>query len=188
MPRPDLPGARDQGDVRLARIGPAELGAFKSLRDEGLRLHPEAFDADIETEQSRPPESYIGRLGLHDPLGGTFLIGAWVNGEMVGMVGMERNSLPKLRHSAELNSMMVRPSHGHRGIGRRLVEECIAQARLATGLELITLRVSTLNQAVVRLYERAGFRHCGVVPRAVRLIDGAGRPVYIDRLTMTMLL
>ena len=67
---------------------------------------------------------------------------------MVGMVGMERNSLPKLRHSAELNSMMVRPSHEHRGIGRRLVEDCIAQARLATGLELITLCVSTSNQAV----------------------------------------
>lgn len=188
MERPELARVRDLGSVRIARVTPAELGAFKSLRDEGLRLHPEAFDADIETEQSRPPESYIGRLGLHDPLGGSFLIGAWVEGAMVGMVGMERNSLPKLRHSAELNSMMVRPSHGHRGIGLKLVEECLVQARLATGLELITLRVSTSNQAVVRLYERAGFKHCGVVPRAVRLTEGSGRPVYIDRLTMTMLL
>lgn len=188
MERLDPASRPDMGKLRLARVSPAELGAFKSLRDEGLRLHPEAFDADIDTEQARPPESYIGRLGLNEPLGGSFLIGAWLNGTMVGMAGMERNSLPKLRHSAELNSMMVRPTHGGRGIGLALVEECLAQARRASGLELITLRVSTANQAAVRLYERAGFKHCGVVPRAVRLIDAYGKPVYIDRLTMTMLL
>jgi len=41
--------------VRVARITAADLGAYKRLRDEALRLHPDAFDADIESEQSRPP-------------------------------------------------------------------------------------------------------------------------------------
>ncbi len=186
-PREPAP-AQPSGSLRLARITPAELGAFKSLRDEGLRLHPEAFDADIEGEQLHPPESYISRLGLHDPLGGTFLIGAWIDDAMVGMVGLQRKSLPKLRHSAELNSMMVRPHCTHQGIGSRLIDECLRQARQATGLELITLQVSTSNQAVVRLYERAGFQRAGVVPRAVRLARGAGPAIYIDRLTMTLLL
>lgn len=175
-------------DLRIARVAPAELSGFKSLRDEGLRLHPEAFDADLESEQSRPPESYLGRLGLSEPLGGTFLLGAWLDQQMVGMLGLERQYLPKLRHSAELNSMMVRPSHTGLGVGLQLIETCLVLARQAQGLELITLRVSTANEAAVRLYERAGFKPCGVVPHAVRLLDGSGRVRYADRLTMALLL
>ncbi|HEX5372229.1 MAG TPA: GNAT family N-acetyltransferase [Aquabacterium sp.] len=178
----------DLTGLRIARVTPAELSSFKSLRDEGLRLHPEAFDADLDIEQSRPPESYIGRLGLYEPLGGTFLIGAWVRDEMVGMVGLERHSLPKLRHSAELNSMMVKPTHSGCGIGFKLIDECLRQARAASGLELITLKVSTANQQAVQLYERAGFKPCGIVPRAVRLVGPGGSAVYVDRLTMALLL
>ena len=178
----------DSSEVKVARITPAELGAFKLLRDKGLRLHPEAFDADIDVEQSRPPESYVGRLGLNEPLGGTFLIGAWMGGEMVGMIGLERRSLPKLRHSAEVNSMMVQPSRSGRGIGLKLVDECLKQARVAVGLELLTLRVTMANPRAVRLYERAGFKPCGVVPHAVRLVDGAGNITYVDRMTMALLL
>jgi RimJ/RimL family protein N-acetyltransferase len=178
----------DAPGLRVTRVTAAELGNFKALRDEGLRLHPEAFDADIENEQSRPPESYVGRLGLSEPLGGTFLLGAWINLDMAGMIGLERQYLPKLRHSAELNSMMVRPSHTGRGIGLRLLEACLAQAKQAQGLELITLRVSTANEAAVRLYERAGFKPCGVVPHAVRLVDTMGKLRYADRLTMALLL
>ncbi len=182
MPNADPPG------LSLALVTPAQLGAYKALRDEGLRLHPDAFDADAELERQRPPESYIGRLGLSEPLGGTFLIGAWAGREMVGMVGLERRSLPKLRHSADLNSMMVSPAYVRQGIGWRLIERCIAHAREAPGLELITLKVSTTNPTVIRLYERAGFKPCGIVPHAVRLINGAGQIWYGDRLTMAMLL
>jgi RimJ/RimL family protein N-acetyltransferase len=178
----------DDPALRIARLAPAELSAFKALRDEGLRLHPEAFDADLDSEQSRPPESYIGRLGLSEPLGGTFLLGAWVGASMVGMIGLERQYLPKLRHTAELNSMMVSPAYTGQGIGLRLIEACLVQARQAQGLELITLRVGTANEAAVRLYERAGFKPCGSVPHAVRLVDAMGQVRYADRLTMALLL
>jgi RimJ/RimL family protein N-acetyltransferase len=178
----------DDPALRIARLAPAELSAFKALRDEGLRLHPEAFDADLDSEQSRPPESYVGRLGLSEPLGGTFLLGAWVGTRMVGMIGLERQYLPKLRHTAELNSMMVSPAYTGQGIGLRLIEACLVQARQAQGLELITLRVGTANQAAVRLYERAGFKPCGSVPHAVRLVDAMGQVRYADRLTMALLL
>ena len=48
--------------------------------------------------------------------------------------------------------------------------------------------MSTETADAVRLYERAGFKACGVVPHAVRLIDGAGQVRYIDRLTMALIL
>ncbi len=95
--------------VRIGRITPAELSAYKQLRDLGLSLHPDAFDADFESERARPPESYVGRLGRGDTMGGTFLLGAWDGRDLMGVVGLERSPQAKLRHSAELNSMMVHP-------------------------------------------------------------------------------
>ena len=180
--------ASDSPGLRIARIAPADLGAYKTLRDEALRLHPDAFDADIESEQARPPESFIGRLGLGEPLGGSFLLGAWADGHMVGMIGLERQSMQKLRHSAELNSMMVHPRHTGKGIGIRLVEAAIAQARQAIGLEQIVLRVSASSESAIRLYERAGFQGCGVVPHAIKLVDGPGQVRYFDKLTMVLIL
>lgn len=174
--------------VRIARIAPAELSAYKKLRDEGLQLHPDAFDADIESERARPPESYLGRLGLSETLGGTFLLGAWVDKELVGMIGLERQSLQKLRHSAELNSMMVSPRHTGKGIGLMLVNAAIAEARHAIGLEQVMLRVSTSSESAIRLYERAGFQACGVLPHAIKLVDAPGQVRYFDKLTMVLIL
>lgn len=174
--------------VRIARIGAADLSAYKRLRDLGLELHPEAFDADIESERARPPESFVGRLGLGSNVGGTFLLGAWVGRELAGMIGLERQSLQKLRHSAELNSMMVHPSHASKGIGFALVQTAIAEARQAIGLEQVVLRVSTSSASAIRLYERAGFQSCGVLPHEIKLVDGPGQVRYFDKLTMVLIL
>ena len=174
--------------VRVARIAAADLSAYKNLRDEALRLYPDAFDADLDSERARPPESYLGRLGLGETLGGSFLIGAWVGTELVGMIGLERQSQQKLRHSAELNSMMVHPRYTGQGLGIRLVEAAIAQARQAIGLEQIVLRVTASSESAIRLYERAGFQGCGVVPHAIKLVDGPGRVRYFDKLTMILIL
>ena len=174
--------------VRIARINAPHLSAYKRLRDEALRLHPEAFDADIESEQARPPESYLGRLGLGESLGGSFLLGAWVANDLVGTVGLERQTQHKLRHSAELNSMLVQPQQTGRGIGLMLVRQAIDLARQAIGLEQIVLRVSTSSATAVHLYERAGFQACGVLPHAIKLVDGHGVVRYHDKLTMVLIL
>jgi RimJ/RimL family protein N-acetyltransferase len=174
--------------TRIARLAPADLSAYKILRDEALRLYPDAFDADIESEQARPPESYLGRLGLGETRGGTFLLGAWEGRELIGMIGLERQTQQKLRHSAELNSMMVHPRQTGRGIGIRLIEAAIEHARQAIGLEQIVLRVSTSSSSAIRLYERAGFQGCGVVPHAIKLHDPSGQPRYFDKLTMVLIL
>lgn len=174
--------------VRIARIAPADLGAYKALRDEALRLHPDAFDADIDSEQARPPESYLWRLGMSETLGGTFLLGAWDGRELIGMVGLERLPQAKLRHCAELNSMMVHPRHTGRGVGIQLLNAAISEARQAIGLEQVILRVSTSSNSAIRLYERVGFQGCGILPHAIKLVEGPGQVRYHDKLTMVLIL
>jgi len=186
---PEAPAAT--AAARIRRLQPADLGAYKALRDEALRLHPEAFTSDHETESARAPESYLGRLGLGEPLGGSFLLGAFVEEHgaerLVGSVGLERETRTKTRHIAWLIAMMVLPDYTGHGIGRALLEACLAEARRAEGLRMIVLSVTASSERVVRLYERAGFERYGLVPRAVRIIDGRTER-FFDKAQMLLML
>lgn len=190
FPTFELPQTRP---ALIRRLAPADLGAYKALRDEALRLHPDAFSADSETEAARTPESYLGRLGLTDPLGGTALIGAFVSGpqggeRLVGSVGLERETRSKLRHIAALINLVVLPQQQGLGLGRKLVEACIAEARRAQGLEMLTLSASAHSEQALRLYESAGFRRYGLLPRALRLPRPAGGVQYVDKVQMLLML
>lgn len=174
-------------EASVRRLQPADLGAYKTLRDEALRLHPEAFTSDHESQRERTPESYLGRLGLNEPLGGSFLLGAFVSEggvmRLVGSVGLERETRAKTRHIATLIGMIVLPSHTRRGIGRALVDACIDEARRARGLRMIVLSVTASSEPVERLYQKAGFTRYGLLPDAVRLTDARGER-YFDKAQM----
>jgi len=58
----------------------------------------------------------------------------------------------------ELSKMAVDPRYRGRGIGRRLLEHAIGQAR-AMGAKSIFLGSSTKLPAAVHLYETLGFLH-----------------------------
>jgi len=81
-----------------------------------------------------------------------------------------------------------REGHPGGGGGFRLGHAAIAEAGQAIGLEQITLRVSTSSNSAIRLYERVGFKGCGVLPHAIKLVEGPGQVRYHDKLTMVLIL
>jgi ribosomal protein S18 acetylase RimI-like enzyme len=165
--------------VTIRRLVPADLVAYKALRDEMLSARPESFTSDPAPE--RDPDSYLSRLGLQRPEGGEFTLGAWRIGQLVGAVSCERDARTKVRHIGHIIGMMVLPEAQGSGIGRALLDACIAQARAADGLVILTLTVTAGNAAAVHLYERAGFVRYGQLPRAI-LVDG----VYHAKDQMTL--
>jgi ribosomal protein S18 acetylase RimI-like enzyme len=157
------------GAVTIRRLVPGDLVAYKALRDDMLAAHPEAFSSDAAPQ--RPPESYLPRLGLQSREGSEFTLGAWQGDRLVGAVSCERDPRAKVRHIGHIIGMMVRGDVQGAGIGRALLEACIAQARSADGVVMLTLTVTAGNASAVRLYERAGFVRYARLPRAIR-VDG----------------
>jgi GNAT superfamily N-acetyltransferase len=56
----------------------------------------------------------------------------------------------------EVRLLAVAPAARGKGVGRRLMEECIRRAR-AAGASALTLHTADIMAAAVRLYERMGF-------------------------------
>ena len=160
----------------------ADVLPYKSLRDEALECAPESFSSDHAASVNRPASAYAPRFGA--PASGHFFLGAFApDGPLLGCIGCERELLPQQRHSARVVSMMVAPAAQRRGIGQQLLAACIEQAAQVAGLEQLTLSVTASNHHVVRLYESAGFRAWGLLPRAI-VVQGAG----YDQLHMVRLL
>lgn len=90
-------------------------------------------------------------------------------GVVCGWCDIQRNRQPGCGHVGALG-MGVAASHRRQGIGRRLLDAAIAQAR-AAGITRIELQVAAGNAAAVRLYRSLGFREEGRRV-AARKLDG----------------
>lgn len=153
--------------IAIRPLQPGDLTSYKHLRDAMLAAHPSAFTSDAAEARARMPDSYRSRLGLDRADGGQFTLGAWDGGALIGAIGCERDERIKVRHIGHIVGMMVRDEAQGRGAGRALLAECIALARRADGLELLTLSVTAGNAPAIGLYERFGFVRYGSLPRAI---------------------
>lgn len=99
------------------------------------------------------------------------LLVAEIDGAVVGYVAIRQAvALASHAHVLEISGLAVDPAHQGAGVGRRLVEAALADAR-ARGARKVSLRVLASNAGARRLYERCGFVVEGVLRDEFRL-DG----------------
>jgi ribosomal protein S18 acetylase RimI-like enzyme len=153
--------------MQIRRLQLTDAPPYRAFRLRGLREHPDAFTSSFEEENLRPLADAEKRLAA---AGSEKLWGAFVNGELAGMVGLSHETRAKNRHKACLVGLYVADEVTGRGLGRALVDAVLMEAR-ASGVELVVLTVTAGNQAACALYTRAGFKAFGIEPDAIR-VDG----------------
>jgi ribosomal protein S18 acetylase RimI-like enzyme len=154
------------GDLRLL---PDETEAFIRMRREALDLEPSAFLASPDDDRALDP-SFV-RESFSSSSQATF--GAFAP-DLVGMVGIGRESRRKAAHKAYVWGRYVRAARRRSDVGRSLM---IAALQFARGLEGVThvhLGVAEGNASALRLYESLGFVAWGKEPDALRI---GGEPV-----------
>src|ERR1700676_2343278 len=117
--------------------------AFRTLNEEWITRHFTLEAKDIETLSD--PENAILRKGGH-----IFMV--YADAKPVGCVAL----MPMGNRVYELSKMAVSPNLRGQGIGRRLLQHAIAQARLI-GARYLFLGSSTKLAGAVHLYESVGF-------------------------------
>ncbi|RXJ04242.1 GNAT family N-acetyltransferase [Anaerobacillus alkaliphilus] len=138
-------------DIRLLVQKDAE--AYKRLRLEALQTDQEAFAATYEEEVDNPVELYEERFRSEY----SFHYGAFINGELVGVVSLVQETKLKFKHRANIYAMYVSPSVRGQGVGKQLLTQAITKAEELEDVEQLYLAVVTENTSARHLYQSLGF-------------------------------
>ena len=159
------PDARSQCRHRRLTSGETD---FMARYPEECTFDPEQIGRELAATAESPRDFTV-----------TAFLGERVVGDLA--VTQVRDRL-KLRHRANLGISIQRAFWGN-GLGRRMLEIAIAQAR-ANGFEQLELGVFADNPRAIHLYKSVGFRQYGVLPKAFKLKDGT----YRDEVLMVRML
>jgi GNAT superfamily N-acetyltransferase len=101
--------------------------------------------------------------------GETVLLGARLDGHVVGTVQLGLNTPPNQPHRADVKKMLVHRTARRRGIGGALMHGVEEEAR-RRGRTLLVL--DTASGDAERLYARSGWQRVGVIPDYALWPDG----------------
>ena len=108
--------------------------------------------------------------GDYAPPSGRLLL-AEVDGEAAGCVALHALAAPDQENLCEMKRLYLRPAFRGLGLGRRLAEQAIAEAR-AIGYRRMRLdTIPSVMADAVALYRRLGFRE--IPPYRLNPIEGA---------------
>ncbi len=115
---------------------------FAVLGEYGLKPDPTCTDADLADID----ESYFKR-------GGVFYVLQEKTGSIIGSYGLYPMDSP----TCELRKMYLHRDYRGKGLGRRLLEHALAEAR-RLGFKTISLETASVLKEAICLYESYGFQ------------------------------
>jgi len=151
--------------IRL--LTPADAAAYWHFRLEALETEPDAFSASPEEHRATTIAAAAERLGS-DPAN-NFVVGAFVEGQLVATAGFYRARNVKERHKGHVWGVYVTASMRRRSLGRGIMNALLEHAARVDGIEQIVLLVATTQTAATALYHSLGFRSFGRERRALKI-------------------
>ena len=126
---------------------------FSILQSYGLSPAPDSTDADL-----------VDAAAYYAARGGTFhvLVDSTAQ-RLIGTIGL----LPVDAETVELRKMYLDAGYRGRGLGRRLLEHALSEAR-RLGRRRVVLETASVLREAIALYERYGFQRCSAEHLAAR--------------------
>ncbi|GHC62371.1 GNAT family N-acetyltransferase [Limoniibacter endophyticus] len=132
----------------LRRLRTRDAEAYRAIRLEALRLHPNCFASSFESEETQPLAFFKKRIS------DSTLLGAFLNEGLVGTAGLRAENSAKIEHVAHIWGVYVQSHLRGYGVASKLMSELLVAAR---GYRSIRLTVTVGNEAALALYASLGF-------------------------------
>jgi ribosomal protein S18 acetylase RimI-like enzyme len=167
--------------VEIRPLADVDATEYHELRLRALREHPDAFTSSYEEDRLKPLAWARSRLVPSTESPHDFVLGAFADGKLIGILGMSVEPREKIRHKGHVFGMYVSPEYAGHGVGQKLMNCCIERARGIAGLEQLQLTVTESNIRAKSFYEKAGFQSFGVERNAVKIGER-----YVHKCHMTL--
>lgn len=153
----------------IRKLTLADLNEFFILRLESLQDSPHSFLSSYEDEKKSGPDFYENILKKDNI--DNVIFGAFVEDQLVGIVGIYQSKFRRLKHKANLWGAYVKSDKRGMGIAKQLMLTAINHARDKMNCILIILCVRTNNDAARKLYQSLGFVKWGTEPKSILIDD-----------------
>jgi RimJ/RimL family protein N-acetyltransferase len=158
----------------LRQLAKEDVVSYRRVRLLGLMESPAAFSASYAHEEKMSLDDFARRL---EPTPVHWVVGAFEDAELVGVIGFMRDGGDKLRHKGFIWGMYVIPTARGRGVGRAICEEALRRIDALPGLRSVRLSVAISNEVALRLCEKVGFIRYGEEHEAL-CVDGVFHSQY----------
>ncbi len=145
---------------------PALFESFLRCAEETHFLYVDPMDRDKYSVDGER-----GFLEEYNSSESAALIGCFVDGRLVGTCDITFKTDFKSRHRGGVG-IAIQREFWSLGIGTAMLQTLISIARSRQGVTQLELDFIEGNSRARALYEKMGFRICGVIPDAIRLSDG----------------
>lgn len=142
--------------IRVRRAGPGDAADLVAL-GEGIGGEQGRWILASDAWRSISDERRYLRSVQRHPDAAVFV--AEVDGRIAARLSLSRDPHPSSRHVADLG-LMVAEQYRRQGIGRALLDEAVAWARVS-GIRKLELHVFPWNEPAIALYESFGFEQEG---------------------------
>jgi len=137
-------------NIRIRNYQRSDREVCRSLWRELTEWHREIYQ-DPTIGGDKPEEQFDKHLAK---LGPSRIWVATINSEVVGLIGLDASS-----YESEIEPLIVTKAYRNRGIGTKLVEKAILEAR-KIGASLNVAPVAR-NMKAIRFFHKAGFKNLG---------------------------
>jgi len=115
-----------------------DADSFWQIRPDRLEREPRGFTEPLSEHLATTVEAAAARLRSSSDQG-DFVVGAFDEGQGVGMAGYYREKGEKIRHKGHIWGVYVKEKWRGKGLGKALMLELLRRVRKQQGLEQVNL-------------------------------------------------
>jgi ribosomal protein S18 acetylase RimI-like enzyme len=151
--------------MEVKELNASDGAILQKTRLRALHDCPQAFGSSYEEECHWDKSVYENRITRHEYI----YFGAFVENNMIGLIGLTFDQRKKTKHRASVVSFFVDSDFRGLGYGKELLLVTIKKAHSEKDIEQLELSVVTEQTAAVSLYKSMGFEVYGEEPHSLKV-------------------